>query len=170
MSAEAVGHVYRKSPYKGALLAVHHAIADSANDQHHYEFFMAQGNLATKARISRESANRALARLVEDGWLTIVEDGPHLPRGIVRYRFEFHEDAEDVYAPARRPVTRDHTSGSTCDRGAQDRVTGGHTEPKGEPKTDTRVQRTSAVRATDPVLDRQQLAANIKRARADLKG
>lgn len=135
MSAEAQAHVWKKSPYKGQAFILHLAIADSANDQYHYEFFMSQVNAAKKARTIRTTVNKILARMVADGWLTIVDGGDHLPRGIVRYRFEFREDAPTVYEARRRPVPTEHMSdGPTCDEKAHDPVPTGHTEHKREHK------------------------------------
>ncbi len=176
VSAEAVAHVYRKSPYSGLLLNIHLAIADSANDQYHYEFFMAQTNLSKKVRATREGTNRGLARLLKDGWLSIVEDGAHLPRGIVRYRFEFREDAPDVWAPRPRPVTTDHRSRvgevSTCDLTAHDPVTTDHTELNRDPKADTgfRTGSSKAAAEDDEILSRDRLREHIGRARRDMRG
>jgi hypothetical protein len=86
MSAEASGYVYRHSPYQGITLLVHLAVADSVNDQHGNEFWMAQGKLAEKARCSRKAANEALATLLADGFLEVVQQSLGRPS---RYRFLF---------------------------------------------------------------------------------
>src|SRR5262245_40342416 len=69
MSAEAVGYVYRHSPYTGTKFAIHLAIADSVNDQHDHRLWMSVGTLAAKARTERRTVGRALSALVEDGFL-----------------------------------------------------------------------------------------------------
>lgn len=87
MSAEAVGWVYKFSPYTGATFSVHLAIADSANDQHGMELWMALGKLGRKARVSRSTTSEIVAQMVNDGLLELVEQskgGRHRPS---RYRF-----------------------------------------------------------------------------------
>lgn len=174
MSAEAEGHVWRKSPYRGTTFAVHLAIADVANDMHHYEFFMSNTELAKKARTTQPNANRVLHRLVADGWLSVVENGSRLPRGIVRYRFEFRHDVPDAWTPRKRPMPKEHRSPGegppTYVEPASPPMPTAHTELKREPKTDTRVQRTSAkarIGATDEaeVLSGPRLAKAV----ADLR-
>lgn len=88
MSAEAVGYVFRCSPAEGATFAVHLAVADSVNDQYGNEFWMVVRELATKARCSRATAQRALKWLVENGLLDVCDgerrEGAHTA---IRYRF-----------------------------------------------------------------------------------
>lgn len=104
MSAEATGWVYRHSPYTGAGFSVHLAIADSVNDQHDNEFWMATGNLAVKARISRSTATTAVAVLVGDGYLERLDPpGEPARQGRpVRYRFLMPDTAPNVYEPSAR--------------------------------------------------------------------
>lgn len=135
MSAEAVGFVYRHSPYQGVVFSVHLAVADSVNDQFDNMFWMATGRLADKARTSRQSVSAALMRLEADGWLSVVErrDG-----STVRYRFLFPE-SEVVYESRGgvKPVDR---GVKPVDRGVSSETTGGvkprdtnPIEPKGNP-------------------------------------
>lgn len=63
MSAGATGWVWDYSPFRGATFSCHLAIADTVNDQHGWEFWMSVGNLARKARCSRDAARKALRRL-----------------------------------------------------------------------------------------------------------
>ena len=87
MSAEAVGWVYKFSPYTGATFSIHLAIADSANDQYGMELWMALGKLGRKARVSRSTTSEIVAQMVGDGLLELVEQskgGRHRPS---RYRF-----------------------------------------------------------------------------------
>ncbi len=72
VSAEAVGWVYRRSPYTGGTFSVHLAIADTASDVHGYEFWMALGKLARKARVTRPTCQKAIETMVADGLLTLV--------------------------------------------------------------------------------------------------
>jgi hypothetical protein len=87
MSADAVGWVYRHSPYSGVAFQVHHAVADSVNDQHGNEFWMTKPNLAIKARTSVASAKRAMEAMVADGYLDLLEESGG--RDGSRYRFLF---------------------------------------------------------------------------------
>lgn len=88
MSAEATGYVYRFSPYRGTTFQVHHAVADSVNDQNDNKFWMRQGPLAQKARCGREAANEALATLVADEFIELLEQGGGRGRPSL-YRFLF---------------------------------------------------------------------------------
>lgn len=86
MSAKAVGWVYEFSPYTGATFSVHLAIADSANDQHQMELWMALGKLGRKARVSRSTVSEIVAQMTEDGFMELIEQsrgGRHKPS---RYR------------------------------------------------------------------------------------
>jgi hypothetical protein len=88
MSAEATGYVYRFCPYRGTTFQVHHAVADSVNDQNDNKFWMRQGPLARKARCGREAANEALATLVTDGFIELLQQGGGRGRPSL-YRFLF---------------------------------------------------------------------------------
>lgn len=110
MSAEAVGWVFRHSPFKGAAFAVHQAIADSVNDQNGNEFWMASPNLAVKARVSERAARGAIATLVEKGYIEPVDatmfDPTERQRAgrPARYRFLFPDDAPVVYETRKRAM------------------------------------------------------------------
>ncbi len=143
MSAEAVGYVYRYSAYTGATFQVHHAIADSVNDQNDNELWMATGTIAKKARVARQTASEAIATIVANGGLEVVEDHRHDRAGKPsRYRFLF-PDLPVVYSS--RGVTTDDTSqrgvSPTATRGVvsdDEGVTTDDTNPSNprEPKKD----------------------------------
>jgi hypothetical protein len=120
MSAEAVGWVYRHSPYKGQFLAVHLAIADVVNDQASHEFWMALPKLAAKARVDRGTAKRAIDHMCsEEEWgsepfLILVEASKGGRNRPSVYRFRYPdvpvvyetrasrtEPAHDAVQPAR---------------------------------------------------------------------
>lgn len=136
MSAEAMGWTYRFSPYVGAVFAIHLAIADAVSDVNDNEVWAKQATMASKARVSRKSANEALATLVTDGFLTLIEDNSRAGRIANRYRFEM--PPTPVAFEARSRVTPGYTSPApTADVSppVTPRVTSGDTEPKREPKT-----------------------------------
>lgn len=112
MSAEAVGWVFRHSPYSGLKFAVHLAIADSVNDQHDQELWMSQSRLASKARCSRPRANEALVELVEDGFLVLLEE--HVGKAN-RYRFVF-PDTPVAYESRPRKAPRRPAGGPVPSR------------------------------------------------------
>lgn len=125
MSAEAVGWTWRHSPYKGAVLLAHLAIADTVNDQHYNELWMSQRALAAKARIDRKSANQALQTLCRDGMLSLLEERPGKTS---RYRFEFPQ-VDVVYESRVRRQTPPLGSGSPPGEASDP------TEPKRTQKT-----------------------------------
>jgi hypothetical protein len=130
MSAEAMGYVYRHSPYKGAALMVHLSIADSVNDQNGNKFWMSLGKLAAKCRSTRQTTSAMVDQLCADGWLIELK---REPGRTVLYQFVY-VDAAVVYE-SRWGVVSD-------DRGVSPEVTGGVVsadinpiEPKCEPKS-----------------------------------
>lgn len=86
MSNEAVGWVWRNSPYSGAQLLVHLAIADVVNDLHQYEFWMSTDGLARKAKVSRSTVVATLSDMCARGLLECLEAGG-VNRKPSRYRF-----------------------------------------------------------------------------------
>jgi hypothetical protein len=65
VSGEAVGWVWRHSPYEGTGLVVHLAIADVVNDVHGNQFWMSVPHLARKCRISDRQVQRYLRDMEE---------------------------------------------------------------------------------------------------------
>lgn len=94
MSSEAVGYVYRHSPYGDKTFNVHHAIADIVNDVHDNLFWLPLGKLAKKSRCSRPTTTAAMEQLVKDGFVELVQasKGGGAPgEGSSVYRFLFPE-------------------------------------------------------------------------------
>lgn len=93
MSGQATGWVLRHSPFKGTAFAIHFVIADTANEKYCYRFWMLQGNLAAKARCTRQTANQVLAMMTESGYLKVLGR-----RGnAVEYEFLMPPDVPVVY-------------------------------------------------------------------------
>lgn len=119
MSAEATGWVYRHSPFKGATFTVHHAIADTVSDQNDNEFWMAQDNLADKARLSARAVREGVQMLVDAGLIEPCDPemlDPDKRRSAgrpTRWRFLFPEDAAVVYESRRRKRTSAPSSDPT---------------------------------------------------------
>lgn len=118
MSAEAVGWVYRHSPFTGLTFAVHLAIGDSVNDQHHNEFWMLMHKLAKKARTTRARAQKAVQVLVHGGFLERLESGGGRSRPSL-YRFSF-PDVPVLYESRPQSASRRHSSSrETVPRGSE---------------------------------------------------
>ncbi len=126
MSAEAVGWVYRFSPYRGATFQIHLAIADVVSDLYDNEFWAAMGTLAHKARVERVTATKGVAALVTDEFLMVVEDHRSDRAGRPsRYRFVFVEGLSAVFetrwgayslrTPKSRGVSSDNSPGVRSD-------------------------------------------------------
>ncbi len=128
------GHGYLDgSPSSGAMFLVELMIADSVNDQHGNVFWMSNVNLARKARVCRETANRCVAALehwqcCEADPLHVVEQTPEDVPNVVRKHIVHadgspargvlkrlgHHDSGAVkwqWTDRRKPVTTDH---KTC--------------------------------------------------------
>lgn len=99
MSAEAVGWVFKHSPYTGATFVVHLTVADSVNDINGNEFWARQAELGKKARVGRQAVNTALSRLVANGFLVVLEDNSRTGHAN-RYRFEM-PDVPGVWGGVR---------------------------------------------------------------------
>jgi hypothetical protein len=131
LSSDAIGHVWRYSPYRGSALAVHLAIADSANDQNSNEIWMSMAKLALKARVERRTAGRTVDRLVQEGWLRVLEE-----RVGQTTRYEFVFAGSDVVFESRGkrddPGSADpgHGNPGSTDPGCGD-PGGGSLEPGG---------------------------------------
>lgn len=119
MSAEAVGYVYRFSPYKGAKFQVHHAIADTVSDQNDNLCYFYQGTLAAKARVGRQAANEAVREMERDGYLEdAAEDCPiPLKRNQRCVRFLYKPGPVVYDTRGRRGRARDVSPETTGRRG-----------------------------------------------------
>lgn len=65
--------VWSESPYEGARLLLHLAMADHANDEGW--FYAGQNSLARKARCSVEYVRQCVLQMVDDGMLVIEKKG-----------------------------------------------------------------------------------------------
>lgn len=99
MSADASGWTIRHSPFTGAAYTAHLMIADTVNDANGNEFWMSVSALAEKGRMTRGTAGKALAQLVDEGFVTLLVERPG---GTNLYRFEFPD--VPVVFESRRPA------------------------------------------------------------------
>ena len=139
MSAEAVGWVYKFSPYSGAAFSVHLAIADSANDQHGMELWMALGKLGRKSRVSRSTTSEIVATMVSDGMLELLEQsqgGRHRPS---RYRFLMPPGTAQFFGyqwregtPTETVLSGDSSHSETVASARETVGSGGQTVPRGD--------------------------------------
>lgn len=72
------------SPYTLAARLVHLVLAERANEDRDYELWYSISTVAAKAKLSRRSVEVALAKMVEDGFLELLESVKGQP---TRYRF-----------------------------------------------------------------------------------
>lgn len=119
MSAEATGWVYRHSPTAGSTLLVHLAIADSVSDQYDNRFWMSQGRLAEKTRLSRKTVGVCIAELQDEGLITCLNPTTTQPGQVQRFRFEMPDLDVLFESRARAKDLRTLT-----DEGANDLRTG----------------------------------------------
>ena len=128
MSAEAMGHVFRCSPYRGtsAAHATLLAIADTVSDVHDNQLWMGQTELAKKARLTPRRLSDALQQLVADGWLMQVRDAS--PRDPAVYELVL-SDRVPVWEPRRAREAREAAEA------AADTTTGGGDAPSGPDAT-----------------------------------
>jgi hypothetical protein len=96
MSLEAIQWVIEQSPYKGVRYTLHLMVADTVNPKNGNKFWMAAGNLATRARTTRSYTTEVLADFCSDGFLEVIEARPGLP---TVYRFLFPSEPASVCVP-----------------------------------------------------------------------
>lgn len=191
MSLEAMGWVIRCSPYEGSTHAILLNIADTANEQYEFEFWMRQGKLMRKSRWKRSAVQKALATLISDGVLVVLVEGKG--RGEpTKYRLVMSPDAPVVYdvrepggvpkaeqpatrAPQEQPATRApgaHEQGTlvpaTRAPGARHASTVDRSDPKADPKAEpkgraiaTEVWERSDPKPAQPFIAVQKLAAKL---------
>jgi len=95
MSPRASKCAWFENEISGATYTVMLAIADVVNDPNDNLFFMSMTTLAETANIKRQTASRAVAKLVELRWLEIVEDHRSDAAGKPSvYRFTFKNEPE----------------------------------------------------------------------------
>ena len=104
MSGEAVGYVYRHSPYNGATFNIHLAIADVVNDAHGNKLWMATDTIAEKTRTNRRTVQRAIDRLCDDGFMELVEKATQHRPAIYKFLFP---TVEPVWVSEHSGVTSD---------------------------------------------------------------
>ncbi len=73
MSIKWMDRVWSESPYEGARLLLHLAMADHANDEGW--FYAGQNSLSRKARCSVEYVRQSVLQMIEDGTLLIEKKG-----------------------------------------------------------------------------------------------
>ena len=78
--------VFNHSPYTLGTRLVHLALADWANDGHDWQVWATQARIAEKAKVSVRTVSTALATMVADGYLELV-DGSSSSGMAVRYKF-----------------------------------------------------------------------------------
>ena len=101
MSADAIGWVFRHSPYRHGALSVHLALADAANDLHGHEVYFGVPRLAAKARVGRSTVISALSAMTTEGFLEEVSPQRGSASPTV-YRMLFPDDAPLVYDDGSR--------------------------------------------------------------------
>jgi hypothetical protein len=86
VSFREVAWVLDNSPYKLADRLVHLVLAERTNVDHDHELWFSLAVVAKKANVSRRTVERSMAKMVEDGYLTVIEAAPGKP---TRYRFTY---------------------------------------------------------------------------------
>ena len=74
MSLDAMDWVFQKSPYKGELMLIHLAVADGVNDMCGNLFQIDEKAVAKMAHCSVEKVQRAMRRMIHDGFVEVVQD------------------------------------------------------------------------------------------------
>ena len=92
MSLDAIKSVWANSPYEGAALILHLAIADVVSDKHNNLCWMSEKQIIEKTRCAARTVQRAKERMIADGLLEVVDDS-HGPGKSNTYRFLMPENA-----------------------------------------------------------------------------
>ena len=94
MSDQGRAYVVRHSPYSGSTFLIHYMLGDLENDTHQHHLWMGIPYLALKSRCSKKTIYRALAQMVEDGFLDQLF--PETAERPAEYVFLFPETAVDI--------------------------------------------------------------------------
>lgn len=108
MSVAAEAWVVKHSPYTGTTFHVHKAIGEIVNKERGWLFYGRLTELSKKIRIDRKTIAKAIVRLVDDGYLTVVRTPTVIveENGLVKvvptgrpgvYRFVFVRGAAVLY-------------------------------------------------------------------------
>jgi hypothetical protein len=95
LSVEAMTWVFRHSPYTLGTRLVHLAIADVVNDTNGWLFWGADAGVADKAKVSRGTVVSARQKMIEDGYLEVVEEHRGAP-SVYRFLTPGVSDSEQV--------------------------------------------------------------------------
>lgn len=112
MSAKATVYVWEHSPYKATKKLIHLAIADVSNEENGNKLWMSQQGLAEKAGCSRKAVNEALAEMVKDGYLKLLQDNSKQNHPNV-YRFLCPVEVSPIVTPTDDEVSPLVTPGVT---------------------------------------------------------
>lgn len=104
VSVKASSWVWERSPYRDATLIVHLAIADVVNDTNGNECWLTREAIAAKAHTSVPTVTRAVRKMLDDGLLTVVDEGGGRGKP-TRYRFVM---------PKGTPLWTTRETGSIC--------------------------------------------------------
>ena len=104
MSAEAMGHAFRTSPYSGPTFTIHLTIADTVNDAYENRCWLTVSSIMGKSRTSHSSVVRALRQMVADGYLEVVTPGGGRGRP-TEYRYLLGKGAGETLFGTEKGVT-----------------------------------------------------------------
>jgi Helix-turn-helix domain len=124
-------YVWAESPYSGPAFTVHLALADYANDSG--ECYPFQESLATKARVSLSSVEKAIKQMCDDGYLEKFKRGH-------QHRYRLLVSNSGPVPQTGGPVTG--TGGPVTGTGGPVTGTGGPVTGTGGPVTGTGSNRT----------------------------
>lgn len=96
-----MSRIWDESPYDGARLLIHLAMADHANEEG--RFFVAQPSLAKKARCSVEYVRLSVQKMIDDGVLVIERKGSSRGKA-TEYRLLPNTIGESQKAEANPPT------------------------------------------------------------------
>lgn len=106
MSDRGRSFVTQHSPFRGATFFVHYFLGDLENSENDHKLWLSISGLAERIRMHRNTAYKAVAELVEGGWLTELDGGEPVPYKPREYRFEFPK-APVVFHPDRGLISDD---------------------------------------------------------------
>jgi predicted transcriptional regulator len=131
VSGQALGDVFKHSPFTGGTRLVHLCLGDVANDLHQNLLWLSVRTIAKKAKVSERTARRALTQLVTAGWLEAIEaedgrkPGPGKPQ---TYRFLY---STEVRIGNMAAVTAANLSGTAANLSGTAAISARQPRPSG---------------------------------------
>ncbi len=118
MSDRGRSFVTQRSPYQGATFFVHYFLGDLENEDNGHVLWLSMARLAARLRLHENTVYKAVQQMVDDGFLTRLDDDTSRQRGKPRrYRFEYPQ-VPVAFSPDRVASPSEKVGGTQSESGS----------------------------------------------------